>query len=365
MDVLERFLEERDDILKGRDYKGRAVLLSPRSIIAAVAAIIMLGFGTVPCWQGWSVRGWWVTQELAAEVRSSEKRPPEPSRESKNKLQGSAQLLAEPGANRGPLTMSFYVYHAANRSGELLTNVNAGNLPAVMWYLHNEIVVQTPRKFKIDRIERYKVTMRNSENLYSETHAQFGPHVFFDQGRCTKPDCDSIWNRYGFVIGCATLSQRLNKSAYFSPFLTRPWGKMGCPPRCNDAVQYSLPGPCPSMPANGKTQDCNLRMPGGLCNDPSLLGKPGASCTYFVEEAGNVSLDELVGIRKNFWSFSFNNHFKEYDSDKDAGVGIDFWDGKLDPRACTARMKKVIKLFKKTHPSLPETFGEPPCDSSH
>jgi len=282
--------------------------------------------------------------------------------ERKNPLDGfqrSAQFLTDMRGSKGPMAMTFYMYHTPGKDDKELQNVIAGDIPGMMWYLHNEVIGTAPRKHRISTIVRYKVTMRSSAKLYEERHAQFGPYVNFTSGRCTDKDCDVIWNTYGFNIGCRTVNSSAN--AYLSPFVTRLGGK-DCPPHCNDGVWYSVPGNCPSMTFDGKTQDCNLRMPGGLCNDVHLLGKPGASCTYFVENAGEVSIDELVGIN-NYTEFSSVHHFKEYDWETDSGAGTDFWNRRHDPAACMVRMNKLQSLFKLHFPNLPETYGEPPCDT--
>merc|ERR1712217_483583 len=226
------------------------------------------------------------------------------------------------------------------------------------WYLHNEVVGASPRKYGITRIIRYNVTIRAQDKLYKSRHTQFGPYVAFDSGRCTVPDCDHIWNTYGFNVGCQMLSA--GENAYGSPFTTRLSGD--CSPHCNDPLWYSLPGPCPSVSNDDKNPDCSLRMPGGMCNDVHLLGRPGVSCTYFAEKAGEVSLDELVGIDNytKFWAF---DHHKEYDWDSDRGVGADFWDRRHDVEACSARMDRVQEVFKTRYPHLPLTYGEPPCDA--
>merc|ERR1712048_1554702 len=202
--------------------------------------------------------------------------------------------------------------------------------------------------------------MRSQDKLYKKRHSQFGPYVAFDSGRCTVPNCDDIWNENGFNIGCQMLNSSMN--AYYSPFTTRLAG-MNCPPHCNDGLWYSLPGNCPALDFKEKTADCSLRMPGGLCNDVHLLGKPGVTCTYFVEKAGEISLDELVGI-KNYTKFWAIDHLKEYDWKRDSGIGNDFWNNRHDAGACMVRMNKVQKLFKEKYPNLPTTYGEPPCDTS-
>merc|ERR1719203_414667 len=84
-------------------------------------------------------------------------------------------------------------------------NVNAGNLPGIMWYLHNEVVGQTPRKFHISRIARYKVQTRATQPL-ADAGMDFGVRYAFDKGQCTGPfSCDRQWQKFGFFVGCNNL----------------------------------------------------------------------------------------------------------------------------------------------------------------
>jgi hypothetical protein len=248
----------------------------------------------------------------------------------------TAQLLTDVRKPKGPMTMVFYMYHAPESPDEDLQNSVAGDLPGLMWKIHNEVAASPNERHTAKRIVRYKVTMRAAERLHDERHRQFGPFVTFQSGKCMERACDNIWNQYGFNIGCQTVNT--SDFAYYSPFVTRLGGG-ACPPNCNDGLWFSIPGNCPSMSFDGKTQDCNLRMPGGLCNDVHLLGMSGASCTFFIEDAGEITLSELVGSRSDFWS------------------------GRHDRDRCASRMREVQRLFRLHYPNMPETYGVPPCDA--
>mmetsp|Transcript_74219 Transcript_74219/g.187620 ORF Transcript_74219/g.187620 Transcript_74219/m.187620 type:complete len:230 (-) Transcript_74219:110-799(-) len=229
-----------------------------------------------------------------------------------------------------------------------------------MWYLHNEVVPSVPRKFGVTRILRYMVTMQNTQEFYGTYPKQFGPFVAFDSGMCTVPNCDQTWKKLGFNLGCQPLNS--SRVAYFSPFTTH-FGGRHCAPQCNDALWYSFPGPCPSKDHKGKTEECKQQMPGGRCSDISLLGKPDSECTYYTEKAGEVRLDDLVGIKdyQNWWALEHN---KEYVWETDKGVGTDFWDSRTDAKRCSERMDKLQDLFWRKYPEMPITYGEPPCDLS-
>eukprot|EP00443_Scrippsiella_acuminata_P048635 CAMPEP_0115210618 /NCGR_PEP_ID=MMETSP0270-20121206/22340_1 /TAXON_ID=71861 /ORGANISM="Scrippsiella trochoidea, Strain CCMP3099" /LENGTH=594 /DNA_ID=CAMNT_0002624279 /DNA_START=60 /DNA_END=1844 /DNA_ORIENTATION=+ len=117
---------------------------------------------------------------------------------------GGAPRCLDPA---GPSQMTFYMYRAQSDDEYLPENVNAADLAGLMWYLHNEVVPSVPRKFGVTRILRYMVTMQNTQEFYGTYPKQFGPFVAFDSAKCTAPHCDSIWKKYGFVIGCQNLDR--------------------------------------------------------------------------------------------------------------------------------------------------------------
>mmetsp|Transcript_75952 Transcript_75952/g.170289 ORF Transcript_75952/g.170289 Transcript_75952/m.170289 type:complete len:375 (+) Transcript_75952:47-1171(+) len=266
----------------------------------------------------------------------------------------SAQLLSADRDTDKPMELKFYMYRAQSDLDYPLENVNAADLPGVMWYLHNEVVASVPRKFNVTRILRYIVTMKSTQKLFDMSHTQFGPYVAFDRGQCTVQDCDAIWLKYGFNIGCQVLD--LNVARYVSPFQTT--GRCGS--QCG-GLWYSLPGPCPANPVREKTEECMARMPGGSCR--RVTGE--SDCTYHVRQAGEVRLDELCDIRHgNYTQWWVKGRNREYDAQMDLGIGCKFWDLKRDEKSCNRRMDHVVRLFKERYPLLPETYGEPPCDFS-
>merc|ERR1712110_877389 len=166
-------------------------------------------------------------------------------------------------------------------------------------------------------------------------------------------------------------------------------------------VWYSLPGVCPELgmqntdiDANKATQDvnsfktdeCKQRMPGGRCQwADTATGQP--ECTYHLEFAGEVMLDELVGITgrgvteeakyNDWWNMSYSDCLgevanglqsgpcvqnKEYEELTDKGIGTTFWDNRNDEAACEARIEAAQRLFAINFPEFPETLPEPACD---
>jgi len=231
--------------------------------------------------------------------------------------------------------MSFYMYRAQSDAEYPPENINAADLPGVMWYLHNEIVGSTPRKYGITRILRFKITMWNTRELFRATRSQFGPFVAFDSAKCTVPGCDNLWQKYGFVVGCQHLDVGLTTYG-------GSW--------------YSLPGPCPSQSyAAPKSQQCISLNPGGACASPA----GNRSCTFHAEPAGDIRLDELVGIQ-DYEAFRAAGGM-EYSVSADRGRHLSFWDGKGNGTKCAWRVRQAQALFQKHHPEASESLPEPPC----
>jgi hypothetical protein len=281
------------------------------------------------------------------------------------------------------------MYRAQSEATYPLENINAADLAGVLGYLHTEVGGAQPRKYAVDRIKRYKVTVKNTWEFWNVHKRQFSAFVAYDAARCTTPICKDIYNQYGFIVGCQT--QDLTVASYLSSSQTS-WNCEKGADECNAPVWYSLPGPCPSMGMdNGhiaadkvsldvsayKSDDCVKRMPGGHCD--KATGAP--DCTYSYEEAGEIFLDELAGIDdyEMFWNVSYTKCLqrkalhqlkpgenctqnKEYDVKLDKGVGNSFWDGKHDKKQCANRMDAVRQLFKMHFPDHPLDLEEPACE---
>eukprot|EP00446_Apocalathium_sp_SHHI-4_P079332 CAMPEP_0177487408 /NCGR_PEP_ID=MMETSP0369-20130122/29606_1 /TAXON_ID=447022 ORGANISM="Scrippsiella hangoei-like, Strain SHHI-4" /NCGR_SAMPLE_ID=MMETSP0369 /ASSEMBLY_ACC=CAM_ASM_000364 /LENGTH=505 /DNA_ID=CAMNT_0018963707 /DNA_START=1 /DNA_END=1518 /DNA_ORIENTATION=- len=268
-------------------------------------------------------------------------------------LDKTGKLCKEPS---GMAKMAFYVYRAQSDSEYPLENVNVADLPGVMWYLHNEVVPSVPRKFGVTRVMRYKLTMKNTEEFYSQFPKQFGPFVAFDSAKCTAPWCNEIWEKHGFVIGCQNLDRYV--ANYVRDYVPPPAnaremvvrqlkedhgdegeedeemevaarssmrGRQGqkhderhsekhvpkttrtatmtvtttMRPHITDSfhggIWYSLPGSCPESFIEDKNASCIKRMPGGRCPKGAMVDG-STDCTYDYEPAGEISLDELSGI---------------------------------------------------------------------
>jgi hypothetical protein len=272
----------------------------------------------------------------------------------------------------GPCKRTFYMYRAQSDVDYPMENINGGNLPGVMWYLHNEVVVSVPRKYDVTRVLRLKVTMTTTQAWWNSHFSQFAPFMAFDGARCTVPNSDSFWDTYGFVIGCQ--ASQMDVAAYTS---YTPSIKYCQPGRCNAPVWYSLPGKCPSQDFMGKDEACQRRYPGGAVyssyNDTTGLGDrhdwnvTGAwNSTYHVEWAGEVRLDELVGI-DNYTIFRYSG-MREYDAWSDQGEGVSFWNGIHNETACHERMERMRWLIHQSAQHLdpaefPFDYPEPVCDS--
>jgi hypothetical protein len=301
--------------------------------------------------------------------------------------------------------MSFYMFRARSDDNYPMTNVNMGDLPGVMWYLHNEVVVSTPRKYNVTRILRFRVTMQTTQENYASTGMQFSKYTAFDSGKCTVPGCTSFFQREGYALGCQNTASSQGLGNYVS--LT----KVPCtPPACKEGTWYSLPGPCPDRPFGYQKEDgCNLTQTGGQCQfdhgagvtgfqEAAVTGAP--DCTYYAKWAGQIYLNELIGLPfptssnppgssptagQALHVSSYDDWWKqgnqEYSVAMDTGVcqsstsfnssayqasNCGFWDGRNDQQACASRVRLIQEMFDRKYPYYPQTatLGEPPpCDA--
>jgi len=222
------------------------------------------------------------------------------------------------------------MYRAQSDVDYALENVNTADLAGLLWYLHNEVVTMCPRKYNITRVLRLKVTL----------FRPIIPYVAFDMGRCTVPECEDIWETQGYPVGCQGVVYGV------------------VPPAWNGGIRgqwYSLPGRCPSMVNGNKSPECIAAAPGGACRK----AEPNGDCSYHVEHAGEVRLDELTGI-DNYDAFCKAGNM-EYDSVTDRGRHFSFWDGKTNITKCRWRYEILLEAFHNKYPDLPATINTLTC----
>lgn len=263
------------------------------------------------------------------------------------------QVVALSRPSSAPL-QTFYIYRAMGSAAYPPENVNAASAGGVMWYLHNEVVIFTPRKFGISRIMRFKVQYRTPEPLWRQ-HIHFGTRYAFDSGKCTGPGkCEEDYARYGYFVGCNKVynwpTPQFADARYYP-----------------DAAWYAFPGPCASKPFKEHDEKCIRDFPGGACaGTPTGRG----DCTYSYQPAGEVSVDELVGI-KNYTEFMAAGG-REYipglglnscktSSTCDKGNLLSFWDDKHNVAKNKQRVDHLLKIFKDKYPEWP-SLPEAPCD---
>lgn len=265
---------------------------------------------------------------------------------------------------------TFYMYRAQSDANYAAENVNMADLPGLMWYLHNEVVTGVPRHYDITRILRFRATVLNTPLFLSEWRPHMlAPFAAFDYGQCTAFDCVSFLAHYGAVVGCQPQNPLLSAYKPLSgsvPFCdAQPSASV--PSFCNTGTWYSVPGPCPEKRVADKDGSCKAATPGGACPSSAVTG--ARDCTFHMEPAGEVRLDELVGLHNySQWAFSLTQDRGvlpsgnvEYVRDTDSGVGTCFWDGLHDPQKCKRRMQAVLKLFEARYPELPTDLPQPPC----
>eukprot|EP00913_Durusdinium_trenchii_P032049 g30016.t1 len=183
--------------------------------------------------------------------------------------------------------------------------MNLANLGGVMFYLHNEVVDKEGEmrdasgarttKFQVDRILRFKVTVKNSAALWKKFRSQFGQFIQFDYGQATfgMPDhvkkCNAIWSEFGYEVGCQANPTGI--SGYDDGYWTgsrRMWGRrLRKRPEVDHIDRWRWSDP----PRWRRTTQCIKEQPGGSCGSPN----GSFDCIWNVAEAGFVMLDDLVG----------------------------------------------------------------------
>lgn len=232
--------------------------------------------------------------------------------------------------------MTFYMYRAQSGSTYPPENCNLASASGVMWYLHNEVVRICPRKFDISRILRYNVTVYNPSQVFAVRAGQFGHFTQFDSGKCTVDSCEDFWSSYGYMVGCQPQAETFH---YHNSF----W--------------YSLPGSCPDKDFTSKTDACKQSAPGGKCDNPN----GNSTCTWHAEPAGEVSIDDLSGI-KDFDQFCASGNV-EYDPNTDAGRGTSFWNDRNNNTRNADRVLKLMQLFARNVPvDDAMAMPDPLCD---
>jgi hypothetical protein len=209
------------------------------------------------------------------------------------------------------------------------------------------------------------VKAKTTEVLY-QAGMNFGVRVAFDRGACTgafehRHDCGPVWQHYGYIVGCNIVGH--------GPYPTcPPYGNGNdpegyCPITYPGAAWFSFPGPCPDLEFD---RHCNqAATPGGYCK-----GEPNGTraCTWTYEDAGEVNIDELVGIAPKYSSHKeFCDkgclEYVKYGEFKDRGKCTDWWNGKSDKTQNKQRMEKTDQMFKAKYPDMPSDSELPiKCD---
>lgn len=230
-------------------------------------------------------------------------------------------------------TRTIYMYRAQGPANYNFSNVNAGDIAGVLWYLHHEVVWMCPRLWGIFRMVRKKVTIRQNPKFaisYGYHHFFFGPFGAFDsQVITTHQYPEALVN-----VGCQTMD----------------YGGI-------DGHWYSLPGACPLM-EDKDSEECKAQNLGGVCDCHYMLGE--GPCSYHYEDAGEIDLNEVTGVPGDYHEFC-NSGGKEYDRGTDAGSGMDFWNGFYDRGAAENRIRRIEDAFAAKYPGSPRSYGNQGC----
>lgn len=235
--------------------------------------------------------------------------------------------------------MTFYMYRAQGDGEYDLENINTANLPGVLYYLHHGVVDNDPRSHDITRIIRLKVTMKTTTQVFNDDPIrprQFMGFMSMNDCQCPVDLCGPMWERLGHAPGAQRVSWA-NDGEYRYPY----------------GIWYSLPGSCMSQTCSAHTPSCSVLEPGGQCERPS-----GArDCTWHLERAGEVRIDELEGIG-GFDTFRLAGG-REYVLELDSGIHMDFWDGRQDAARCWKRVQALRGLFRQKYPRAPIDYPDP------
>lgn len=224
-----------------------------------------------------------------------------------------------------------------------------------MFYLHNEIVwhptSRSGTNFDVakTRITRYKVTTKATQPLV-DLGMDFGVMNEFDLTQCTGPfECENF-GRFGYAIGCEDW-----QAGSPANFPHQKWNLLNKYP---NASWFSLPGTCPMSALSQKSDECKLSQPGGEC--PKGITPSGTGdCTYTLEEAGEIKIDDMVGM-SSYEEFVAQGG-REYDPITDQGIHLNFWDGRLDDVLCRQRTEHMISMFDSKYPNE-TTIAAPLCN---
>merc|ERR1719326_1579209 len=115
------------------------------------------------------------------------------------------------------------------------------------------------------------------------------------------------------------------------------------------------------------TQQCKEQQPGGRC-PPGVQPTGAGDCTYQYEEAGEIDIDELVGITpkwKNRADFCRRCR-TEGSAWKPGGCGLNFWGRNVyDKAANQKQVAAALHLFEKQYPNSTKDHEIPAkCDFS-
>lgn len=262
-------------------------------------------------------------------------------------VQDSTSCSCPPGS--GTQERTFYLYSAirsSTRDRRSWGNKNFGSLAGVLYYIHNEVVIQScPRLFHISEIARIKVTMLNTPHA---TMFPFESFAIYDYGMCELDQCLEIYNQSGYTVGCQN-----QKNAKISYDVFNENGHQTLSP----LVWFSLPGSCPHQPYDQKSEHCKSQFPGGECSAGETIGT--GNCTWTAELAGHVTLNELYNITdeeyENTWcrqqpGIKEAQRGIEYSKHTDSGLATSFWNDAKSPVANAKRVMHAQNVFSAKYP---------------
>ena len=323
-------------------------------------------------------------------------------------------------AASAPKRVTFYAYRATNEESYRLENVNMASIEGVLAYLSQEVVGMNgnwaDRKFGIDRIRRYRITMKSTTEAFDTTDAgwpstlpadvrpQFMRYVAFDFGQIAwePPGLPSVGcavnevykNFYQHAYGENATYFSLPGRCYHRKFLTNnTWTPSygdyeGVKTACVDTIEDpfdrgnasacvsrfdagdAIPEEClrwqPDPIHSGdnvpryvlcKDEDCLAREKGGECMAPD------GDLDDSDDDLGGHPKEEISGCTWNAVPIG------EVTLDELEGMpearsqpgGQCFWKNHKDPLRCHERVQRLAALFRNKYPDIPDDMPSPKC----
>merc|ERR1719454_1805265 len=111
-----------------------------------------------------------------------------------------------------------------------------------------------------------------------------------------------------------------------------------------------------------ETHACKAQQSGGHCQ-PGTMPTGEGTCTYQYEDAGEIDIDELVGITPKWKDRAefCKECGTEGNAEEPGGCGFDFWGKNVnDEVSANKQVKAALEMFEKKYPDSPKKYPDSP-----